>query len=67
VLGYRQEGAGWHLWVHDNGRGIAPEREGKTAMTFGNQLVARLVSRLNAEIRQVSKQGTKVNVFCGVT
>jgi two-component sensor histidine kinase len=67
VLGYRQEGAGWRLWVHDDGHGIGQEREGKSARTFGNQLVATLVSRLNAEIRYVSEQGTKVDVFCGVT
>jgi two-component sensor histidine kinase len=67
VLGYRQEGVGWRLWVHDNGHGIRQEREGKSARTFGNQLVATLVSRLNAEIRYVSEQGTKVDVFCGVT
>jgi two-component sensor histidine kinase len=67
VLGYRQEGAGWRLWVHDNGHGIGPEREGRSARAFGNLLVATLVSRLNAEIRYASEQGTKVDVFCGVT
>jgi len=67
VLGYRQEGAGWRLWVHDNGHGMAPEQQGKSARTFGNLLVATLVSRLNAEIRYVSERGTKVDVFCGVT
>jgi two-component sensor histidine kinase len=67
VLGYRLEGAGWRLWVHDNGCGMAPEREGNSARTFGNQLIATLVSRLNAEIRYVSEQGTKVDISCGVT
>jgi two-component sensor histidine kinase len=67
VLGYRQEGAGWRLWVHDNGHGMAPQQEGNPARTFGNQLVATLVSRLNAEIKYGSERGTKVDVFCGVT
>jgi two-component system, sensor histidine kinase PdtaS len=67
VLGYRQEGAGWRLWVHDNGHGIGPQPESKSIRTFGNQLVATLVSRMNAEIRYVSEGGTKVDVFCGVT
>jgi hypothetical protein len=63
VLGYRQEGAGCRLWVHDNGHGTAPEREGgKSARTFGNLLIATLVTRLNAEIRYASEQGTKVAV-----
>ena len=50
VLGYRQDGAGWRLWVHDNGHGMPPEPESRSAKSFGKQLVATLVSRVNAEI-----------------
>src|SRR5436190_19848342 len=67
VLGYRQEGAGWRLWVHDNGHGIGPESASKSMKTFGNQLIATLVSRMNAEIRYVSEGGTRADVFCGIT
>jgi len=67
VLGYRQEGAGWRLWVHDNGRGLPPEHDNQPGKSFGQQLVATLVSRVNAEIAYVSDRGTKVDVFCGVT
>jgi two-component sensor histidine kinase len=67
VLGYRQEGAGWRLWVHDNGRGLPPEHDKQSGKSFGQQLVATLVSRVNAEIAYVSDRGTKVDVFCGVT
>jgi two-component sensor histidine kinase len=24
-LGFRQQGAGWRLWIHDNGRGLPPD------------------------------------------
>ena len=64
---YLQEGAGWRLWVHDNGHGIEPARESKSTRTFGNLLVATVVSRMNAEIRYMSERGTKVDVICGVT
>ena len=66
VLGYRQDGAGWRLWVHDNGRGMPPEPESRSAKSFGKQLVATLVSRVNAEIAYASDRGTKVDVSCGV-
>jgi two-component sensor histidine kinase len=65
-LGYRQDGAGWRLWVHDNGHGMPPEPESRSAKSFGKQLVATLVSRVNAEISYASDRGTKVNVSCGV-
>jgi two-component sensor histidine kinase len=66
VLGYRQDGAGWRLWVHDNGHGMSPEPESRSAKAFGKQLVATLVSRVNAEIAYASDRGTKVDVSCGV-
>jgi two-component sensor histidine kinase len=66
VLGYRQDGAGWRLWVHDNGHGMPPESESRSAKSFGKQLVATLVSRVNAEIVYASDRGTKVDVSCGV-
>jgi two-component system, sensor histidine kinase PdtaS len=65
-LGYRQDGAGWRLWVHDNGHGMPPESESRSAKSFGKQLVATLVSRVNAEISYASDRGTKVDVSCGV-
>jgi two-component sensor histidine kinase len=67
VLGYCQEGAGWRLWVHDNGRGLPPDHDNQPGKSFGQQLVATLVSRVNAEIAYVSDRGTKVDVSCGVT
>jgi len=66
VLGYRQDGAGWRLWVHDTGHGMPPEPESRSAKSFGKQLVATLVSRVNAEIAYASDRGTKVDVSCGV-
>jgi two-component system, sensor histidine kinase PdtaS len=66
VLGYRQDGAGWRLWVHDNGYGMQREPENRSAKSFGKQLVATLVSRVNAEIVYASDGGTKVDISCGV-
>jgi two-component system, sensor histidine kinase PdtaS len=66
VLGYRQEGAGWRLWVHDNGHGLPPDHDSRSGKSFGQQLVATLVSRVNAEITYASGGGTKVEVSCGV-
>jgi two-component sensor histidine kinase len=66
VLGYRQEGAGWRLWVQDNGLGMPPESKGQER-SFGKLLIATLVSRMNAEIAYVTDRGTKVEVICGVT
>jgi two-component sensor histidine kinase len=67
VVGYREEGAGWRLWVHDNGCGSSADRENIPGKSFGRQLIATLVARLNAEIAYSSDQGTKVDVICGVT
>jgi two-component sensor histidine kinase len=66
VLGYRQDGAGWRLWVHDNGHGMPSETERRSAKSFGKQLVAALVTRVIAEIVYTSDSGTKVDVTCGV-
>jgi two-component system, sensor histidine kinase PdtaS len=66
VLGYRQEGAGWRLWVHDNGHGLPPGHDSRSGKSFGQQLVATLVTRVNAEITYASRRGTKVEVSCGV-
>jgi two-component sensor histidine kinase len=67
IVGFRQEGAGWRLWVHDNGRGL-PAADGTAhEKSFGHHLVGTLASRLNAEIFYKSGEGTKVEVCCGVT
>jgi two-component sensor histidine kinase len=66
VLGYRQEGAGWRLWVHDDGRGLPANHNPRIARSFGHQLLATLVTRVNAEITYVSDGGTKVDVVCGI-
>ena len=65
-LGYRQEGAGWRLWVHDNGRGLPPDHDRIGDRSFGHVLLATLVARVNAEITYRSETGTKVDVVCGV-
>jgi two-component sensor histidine kinase len=67
VLGYREEGAGWRLWVHDNGHGLPPDHMSRSTKSFGHQLVATLVSRVNGEITYSSDGGTKVEVISGVT
>jgi two-component sensor histidine kinase len=49
TLGYREQGAGWRLWVHDDGAGL---REGSSvsSSSFGRLLIESLAARLNAEI-----------------
>jgi two-component sensor histidine kinase len=66
VLGFRQEGAGWRLSVHDNGRGLPPDHESRSGKSFGRLLLATLASRTNAEITYRSDGGTKVDIVCGV-
>lgn len=66
-LGYRQEGAGWRLWVYDNGRGLPPEHDPREGKSFGHLLLLTLASRVNAQIAYKSEAGTKVDVVCGVT
>jgi two-component sensor histidine kinase len=66
VVGYRQEGAGWHLWVHDNGVGLPSEQDTRSARSFGRQLVAALTARVDAEVAYTSDRGTKVDIVCGI-
>jgi two-component sensor histidine kinase len=66
-LGFRQQGAGWRLWVADNGRGSPPDHADGPGGSFGRQLLATLAARLNAEIRLVSDGGTRVEVSSGLT
>jgi two-component sensor histidine kinase len=66
ILGYRQEGAGWRLSVHDNGAGLSPDQTHSTD-SFGHQLIQTLVARLGAQITYSSDNGTKVDVFSGIT
>jgi len=65
VLGYRQEGPGWRLWVKDDGLGLSGKVDAKAS--FGTELIAALVDRLNAQIRRTSNEGTCVEVFFGVS
>jgi two-component sensor histidine kinase len=65
-LGYREEGAGWRLWVKDDGRGLPPGHDGRSGSSFGQQLLTTLAARLNAELRYASDGGTRVDVFRGV-
>jgi two-component sensor histidine kinase len=65
VLGYQQEGAGWRLWVHDNGRGLPPEQD-PSSKSFGRQLLLTLAARVNAEIRYSSDGGTRADVIFGI-
>jgi two-component sensor histidine kinase len=66
-LGFRQEGAGWRLWVYDNGHGLPHDHAEGPGNTFGRQLVATLATRLNAEVRSVTDGGTRVEVLSGLT
>ena len=62
-LGFRQEGAGWRLWVHDNGRGLTEKAEGTG---FGRQMLFALAARVNAEVRSANDGGTRVEVYSGL-
>lgn len=65
-IGYREEGAGWRLWVQDNGAGLSPGHAAEGANnSFGTQLVSILAVRLNAQTATTSAKGTKVEVFSG--
>ena len=66
ILGFRQEGAGWRFWVHDNGCGLVEAHDNGSDKSFGRQLISTLVSRINAEIDYRSENGTKVDISCGV-
>jgi two-component system, sensor histidine kinase PdtaS len=65
-LAYRQEGAGWRLSVHDNGRGLPHNHDTRSGKSFGRQLLGALASRVNAEMSYTSAGGTKVELVCGI-
>jgi two-component system, sensor histidine kinase PdtaS len=65
TLGYREQGAGWRLWVHDDGAGL-PEGSFGASSSFGRLLVESLAARLNAEIIYTTDRGTKVEIVCGI-
>jgi two-component sensor histidine kinase len=67
ILGYREEGAGWRLWVEDNGRGVPEGFDSQSGKSFGQQLLLTLAARLNANLTYTSDRGTRVDVSCGVT
>jgi two-component system, sensor histidine kinase PdtaS len=66
-VGYRQEGAGWRLWVQDDGRGLPADYESRDAGSFGRQLIAILAERVHAEVRVVSGEGTTVTISSGLS
>ena len=67
MLGYRQEGAGWRLWVQDNGCGLPPDHDAPSSRSFGHQLLLTLATRVNAEIKYASDDdGTRVDVIRGI-
>lgn len=66
-IGYREEGAGWRLWVRDDGAGLPPDYSETESKSFGTQLVTILVARLNAQLAIDSSAGTTFEVFTGST
>lgn len=62
TVGYREEGAGWRLWVRDNGTGFA---DSEVSASFGQQMIAAMATRLHAEISYIVEGGTLVEVVCG--
>ena len=66
VLGYSQEGAGWRLWVHDDGHGLPPDYDDPNKKSFGHQLLLTLAARVNADLKYTSDGGTRADVVCGV-
>jgi two-component sensor histidine kinase len=62
VVGYREEGAGWRLWVSDNGTGFT---DSNAAASFGKQMIAAMATRLHAELSYIAASGTRVEVVCG--
>ena len=65
TLGYREEGAGWRLWVYDNGSAL-PDGIAAASASFGTQLVATLAARLNAEVHKASGGGTHIDIIYGL-
>lgn len=66
-LGFRQEGAGWRLWVYDNGHGLPSSRTEASSNSFGHNLISTLAARLNANVRVTTDDGMKVEVSAGLT
>jgi two-component sensor histidine kinase len=66
ILGYSQEGAGWRLWVEDDGHGLPPDYDDPNKKSFGHQLLLTLATRVNADLKYTSHRGTRVDVVCGV-
>jgi hypothetical protein len=76
ILGYREEGAGWRLWVHDDGCGRSPSAA-ETSASFGNLLIETLAARLNTqhsaclrvrrrdETRRIGDKGDYIGQFAG--
>ena len=67
IVGYREEGAGWRLWVEDDGAGLPPDYEQRSTSSFGRLLVATLAARVNADVCYSVANGTRVDVCCGVS
>lgn len=64
-IGYREEGAGWRLWVQDDGTGLPHDYHEGESKSFGTQLVSILATRLSARTTVKSDGGTKIEVFSG--
>jgi two-component sensor histidine kinase len=67
VIGYREEGAGWRFWVHDNGTGLPEDWKVGATKSFGQRLIATLVARVNAQIDYFSDHGTKAEIAYGIS
>jgi two-component sensor histidine kinase len=67
LVGFREEGAGWRLWVQDDGVGLPPDHEERSKNSFGRMLVATLASRVNAEVIYSHTKGTRVDVTRGIS
>jgi two-component system, sensor histidine kinase PdtaS len=67
IVGFREEGVGWRLWVEDDGAGLPPDHDNRSRNSFGRLLVATLASRVNAEVTYALTKGTRVDVSRGVT
>ena len=67
VVGYREDGAGWRLWVQDDGCGLPQDYRCRDRKSFGSLLLATLAYRVNAELNFICEGGTRVEVSCGVT
>jgi nitrate/nitrite-specific signal transduction histidine kinase len=68
ILGYREQGAAWSMWVADNGAGI-PHQPQVAAAGFGQQLIETLAARISAQLSYSTTEagGTRVEIFAGLT